>query len=313
MASSSAIRSRLRQMDRYLRAKREDLLALIFRLTRPWNISIVRKARFKASMGEQDFLLAYRHGEYFLVFTHDRVISKGVYASSRGGFDFQKFERALNLLGPGFRLDLLVDVGANIGTICIPAVRRGLARQAVAIEPEPRNYRLLVANILLNDLGAVIRTHQTALGAPNVASLKLGLSAGSSGNHQISVASGLDPAAAPNENEIDVPSATLDDIVPSLSAEHSLIWIDTEGYEGIILSGARAAVASRVPLVIEFTPQFMRTLNSYPALKQAMLNYSVYYDLADAAPQGVPISESSLEALWQRLSGPQFQTDLLVT
>ncbi len=312
MTSAISIRSRLRQFDRYLRGRREDLLAAILRLTRPWNISILRKARFKASMGEQDFLLAYRQGEYFLVFTHDRVISKGVYASSRGGFDFQKFERALKLLGPDFTLELLVDVGANIGTICIPAVRRGLAARAIAIEPEPRNYRLLVANILLNDLGARIEPHQTALGAPNVASLRLGLSAGSSGNHQISAASALDSSAAPRDNEIVVASTTLDDIVPSLSPQRSLIWIDTEGYEGIILSGARAAVAGRVPLVLEFTPQFMRTLNSYPALRQALLNYSVYYDLAEAAPRAVAVSESSLEALWERLSGPQFQTDLLV-
>jgi FkbM family methyltransferase len=304
MAKLKSVRSWLREADRYLRAKRVGLLALLLRRIRPWNISIFRKARFQASLGEQEFLLAYRQGEYFLVFTHDKVISKGVYASSRGGFDFQKFERAVKLLGAGFQLDMLVDVGANLGTICIPAVRRGYAGQAIAIEPEPRNYRLLVANILLNDLGAAIKPYQAALGGPDVSYLKLGLSPDSSGNHRISVDS--------NDNGIIVPSTTLDDIAPSLTRDRSLIWIDTEGYEGIILSGARAAVASRVPLVIEFTPQFMRLLNSYGPLKRALLNYSVYYDLAEPAPRSVAISEASLEALWQHFSGPAFQTDLLV-
>jgi FkbM family methyltransferase len=304
MAASKSIRSWLREADRNLRAKRVGLLALLLRRIRPWNISIFRKARFQASIGEQDFLLAYRHGEYFLVFTKDKVISKGVYASSRGGFDFQKFERAVKLLGAGFQLDMLIDVGANLGTICIPAVRRGYARQAVAIEPEPRNYRLLVANILLNDLGAAIKPYQAALGGPNIPFLKLGLSPDSSGNHRVSVES--------NNHEIVVPATTLDDIAPSLTREHSLIWIDTEGYEGIILSGAQAAVASRVPLVVEFTPQFMRMLNSYAPLKEALLNYSVYYDLADATPRSVAITEASLDALWQHFSGPAFQTDLLV-
>jgi FkbM family methyltransferase len=304
MAQSKSVRSWLREADRYLRAKRVGLLALLLRRIRPWNISIFRKARFQASIGEQEFLLAYRQGEYFLVFTDDKVISKGVYASSRGGFDFQKFERAVKLLGAGFQLDMLVDVGANLGTICIPAVRRGYARQAIAIEPEPRNYRLLVANILLNDLGAAIKPYQAALGGPNMPFLKLGLSPDSSGNHRISVES--------SGNEIIVPSTTLDDIAPSLTRDHSLIWIDTEGYEGIILSGARAAVANRVPLVIEFTPQFMRLLNSYGPLKQALLNYSVYYDLADPTPRGVALSEASLDALWHHFIGPAFQTDLLV-
>lgn len=304
MAKSKSVRSWLREADRYLRAQRVGLLALLLRRIRPWNISIFRKARFQASIGEQEFLLAYRQGEYFLVFTHDKVISKGVYASSRGGFDFQKFERAVRLLGAGFQLDTLVDVGANLGTICIPAVRRGYARQAIAIEPEPRNYRLLVANILLNDLGAAIKPYQAALGGPDVPYLRLGLSPDSSGNHRISVES--------SDNGIVVPSTTLDDIAPSLTRDHSLIWIDTEGYEGIVLSGARAAVASRVPLVIEFTPQFMRLLNSYGPLKQALLHYSVYYDLAEPAPRSVAISEASLDALWQHFSGPAFQTDLLV-
>jgi FkbM family methyltransferase len=304
MAESKSVRSWLREADRYLRAKRVGLLALLLRRIRPWNISIFRKARFQASIGEQEFLLAYRQGEYFLVFTDDKVISKGVYASSRGGFDFQKFERAVKLLGAGFQLDMLVDVGANLGTICIPAVRRGYARQAIAIEPEPRNYRLLVANILLNDLGAAIKPYQAALGGPNMPFLKLGLSPDSSGNHRISVES--------SGNEIVVPSTTLDDIAPSLTRDHSLIWIDTEGYEGIILSGARAAVANQVPLVIEFTPQFMRLLNSYGPLKQALLNYSVYYDLADPTPRGVALSEASLDALWHHFIGPAFQTDLLV-
>lgn len=304
MRQSNSVRSWLREADRYLRAKRVGLLALILRRIRPWNISIFRKARFQASIGEQDFLLAYRQGEYFLVFTHDKVISKGVYASSRGGFDFQKFERAIKLLGAGMPLDMLVDVGANLGTICIPAVRRGYARQAIAIEPEPRNYRLLVANILLNDLGATINTYRMALGGPDSSSLNLALSPDSSGNHRISL--------QPDSNGIVVPATTLDDIAPSLTRDHSLIWIDTEGYEGIVLSGARAALANRVPLVIEFTPTFMRMLNSYGPLKQALLNYSTYYDLADPAPQAVALSEASLDALWQHFSGPAFQTDLLV-
>lgn len=312
MAAAKSIRSWLREADRYLRAKRVGLLALLLRRIRPWNISIIRKARFQASIGEQDFLLAYRHGEYFLVFTNDNVVSKGVYASSRGGFDFQKFERAVKLLGAGSELDMLVDVGANIGTICIPAVRRGYARQALAIEPEPRNYRLLVANILLNDLAAAIKPYQSALGGPGSQSLRLTLSPDSSATHRVAAESGAEPAATANENEIVVPSTTLDDIAPSLSRDRSLIWIDAEGYEGIILSGARAAVVRRVPLVIEFTPHFMGMLNSYAPLKEALLNYSLYYDLADPTPRGVAISEASLDALWQRFSGVEFQTDLLV-
>ena len=35
------------------------------------------------------------------------------------------------------------DIGANIGVISIPAVKRGLIKKAYAVEPEPQNYNLL--------------------------------------------------------------------------------------------------------------------------------------------------------------------------
>ncbi len=46
--------------------------------------------------------------------------------------------RAVSLLGRR-GLTSLIDIGANIGTICIPAVKCGLFDRAIAIEPEPLN------------------------------------------------------------------------------------------------------------------------------------------------------------------------------
>ena len=48
--------------------------------------------------------------------------------------------------------DIFLDIGANIGVICIPAVSRGLVEEAIAIEPESENFKLLKLNISLNNL-----------------------------------------------------------------------------------------------------------------------------------------------------------------
>ena len=39
--------------------------------------------------------------------------------------------------------DTFLDIGANIGVICIPAVKRGLVESANAVEPERKNFELL--------------------------------------------------------------------------------------------------------------------------------------------------------------------------
>ena len=61
--------------------------------------------------------------------------------------------------------EILIDIGANIGPICIPAVKRNYVKQAIAIEPGPDNARLLRANVALNSLHDRIIVHECAVGA----------------------------------------------------------------------------------------------------------------------------------------------------
>ena len=101
--------------------------------------------------------------------TSDRIIGRSLYW--RGDFDFQKFEAANRLLrehwvvGPDAPLPVLIDVGANVGSICIPAVKRELVNRCIAIEPDPENFRLLKVNAALNGVDDRIDTRQMAVGA----------------------------------------------------------------------------------------------------------------------------------------------------
>ena len=90
------------------------------------------------------FLLAHSKFETFLVSTNDKVIGRDIYVN--GSFDFIKLKKTLKILGGQLDPELLIDIGANIGTICIPAIKRGLFNSGIAFEPGPLNFSLLNTN-----------------------------------------------------------------------------------------------------------------------------------------------------------------------
>ena len=292
-------------------AKIHSILVRLIFFAKKFDSERIRGTYFEALDPNQEFSISARGREKFVVIHADKGISKVVFV--KGAFDFNKVEKAIFILrsiNKNFKLDTLIDVGANIGTVCIPAVKRGIAAKAIAIEPEPLNYRVLVANVFLNDLADKIRTYNLALGNENNQSLEIELSPSNSGDHRIHVRN--ESAAAPAGKTTLVRSETFDSIIPAADKTSSLIWMDTQGYEGIILQGARKATRAQVPTVIEFWPSGMKTMHSYPALKDAMMDFNEYYDLSEDDPRPVKLSLSNIDVLYEKLSENDRWTDILM-
>lgn len=57
---------------------------------------------------------------------------------------------------------VVVDIGAHIGSFCIPASK--VADKVIAFEPSPDNYKVLLKNIQANDVS--VEVHNVALGVP---------------------------------------------------------------------------------------------------------------------------------------------------
>ncbi len=271
---------------------------------------LFRRASFEASERRSDFLLVDRPGgEKYVVFARDKGISKSLYV--HGTFDLEKLEKALALLHPrGFALDLLVDVGANIGSICIPAVRRGYAARALAFEPEPRNFALLCANLALNGLATRIEARNVALGAVDSGSLRFAVSHDHFGDHRVHFESALELYDESKRDTIVVPSETLDRHADELDPRSTLVWIDVQGYEGFVLAGATRAIERRIPMVVEFWPYGLRRAESYPRLREHVLGYEQFVDLAEAAPVPRPVAE--IDRLYEALAPGADFTDLLL-
>lgn len=222
------------------------------------------------------------HPEHFVVSTADKVIGREVFL--HGEFDFAKLQTALAILAREGRPapTHLIDVGANIGTITIPALKRGLIQTATAIEPHPDNLRLLRANIALNGLEDRVTVLAQAVGDRSGVTLHLHESATNSGNHSIGT------------EGIAVPSSKLDDLdLPSAS---SLLWMDIEGYEGHALKGAVSLLATGIAVVCEFNPCFLSASGGMSILKAALDGHKIFNIGHEAHPS--PTTLEVLETLY---------------
>lgn len=181
--------------------------------------------------------------EHFVVATADKVIGRELFL--HGEFDFAKLQTALAIIEREGRPrpQHLIDVGANIGTIVIPALARGLMQSATAVEPHPSNLRLLRANLALNGLSERVRVLAQAVGTESHASLFLTESSTNSGNHSIG-RMGL-PVASTRLDDVDCPH------------DGALLWMDIEGYEGHALRGAPNLLAAGIPLVCEYNAGYL--------------------------------------------------------
>ena len=300
-------------LKRPLPAKLHSVLVRAIGVAKIFDGETFRRAYFDTLDPDRQFSVSTHGIEKYVVLNADKAISRTLFI--QGSFDFDKVEKVISVMSgvnKAFKLETLIDVGANIGTVCIPAVRRGLAANAIAIEPEPLNYRVLVANIFLNDLADRIKSYNLALGSQDNQTLELELSAGHSGDHRIHVGSETGSSTARSGKITSVKSDTFDSVVPAVDRNSCMVWMDTQGYEGIILQGAQNIIRAQVPMVVEFWPEGMKRMRSYPALREAMLNYSEYYDLSEERPRPVPITQKSVDALYERFGETSQWTDVLL-
>lgn len=244
--------------------------------------------------------------EPFVIRVGDSVIGQSLFLT--GEFEFGKLGAALQHLGVE-RVGTLVDVGANIGTVCIPAIRRGLAERAVAIEPDPDNFSLLTTNVALNGLLDVVVRHRVAAAPTTGLDLHLALAEENLGDHRIAAPDAPETARRPT---VAVPGVALDELVPDLSPATDLIWIDVQGFEGQVLRGATALLARRVPVVVELWPRGLAAHGGIATLEEAFAPYAWFVDLGAPEPARRPVAE--LGGLYRQLSGgdPEAHTDILV-
>lgn len=248
--------------------------------------------------------------ESFVVAGGDKIIGQWLF-KHREPYDFFKLQRVQSMLAAR-ELTLLLDIGANIGTICIPAVNRGLFKRAIAIEPGPLNYSLLRTNIELNRVASSITTYNLAVGEQNDQTLSFQLSIDNFGDHRVRYEGSESLSHDPGES-IEVPSQTLDKVLDGVDRSAALLWIDTQGFEGYVLAGATETLRNRPPLVSEFWPAGLSRGGGMDRFKKALVTagYTQFCNLSTNDSTLRPFSAEALDKVAESLDMDMGQTDLL--
>lgn len=147
--------------------------------------------------------------------------------------------------------DVVVDVGANVGTLTILASRLvGPAGHVYALEPHPETYRFLQRNLVLNDARNVTAVPVAAGAADGRGGL---ISGRSDDQHRI------------GEGGVEVRMRSLDSLLSDDPRPIRLLKIDVEGFEKMVLEGA-ARVLLRTRFVYFETGDVLSSRYGYSTL-----------------------------------------------
>lgn len=208
----------------------------------------------------------------------DAVIGRSL--SDKGFFEENLLTEVVRYLrkNHGFYPRLFVDIGANIGTHTLQAMRDGCFASGVAVEMDKENFCLLECNVSLNLPARRPLLFNAAVGE-KVGNARMERSSDNYGDHRIRGASrsGTDKYGEQDRPTSDVPMTTLD----QLEIDHrlkfdasTLLWIDTQGYEGHVLEGAQRIFqrprGERPIVVLEFWPYGLDRVDGFPRLLRCL-------------------------------------------
>ena len=148
----------------------------------------------------------------------------------------------------------MLDVGANIGTIGLLGVSKGYFEKCIAFEPDPYNFEILTHNVSLNGLKDKFELRNEALSNEANGCLDFELSEENYGDHRIRIKSTSGIYNEANRRIISVSVNTLDRALKDVNLDDCVLFMDTQGYEGHVLSGASRVIQSNTPIVTEFWP-----------------------------------------------------------
>jgi FkbM family methyltransferase len=150
----------------------------------------------------------------------------------------------------------VVDIGANLGMICIALLRENFFEKAYAFEPSPRNFRLLTKNVAQNDLSGRIECFPLALSSENK-EIEFEIDETNSGDSRVREIIGSGEMKEHKRRTVAAQARTLDSFLSEnksiAPAEIDLFWIDIQGHEGHFFKGAKQFFRERkIPVVNEF-------------------------------------------------------------
>jgi len=217
-------------------------------------------------------------------------------------FDYSILTKAIKFLGKKHSKSTLVNIGAHIGSTCIPAIKENKFKNSIAFEPTKKTFNLLQSNIFLNEVDDKIRAYNLAI-SNKKANLYLAIKRGNIGGNYIS--------KNKQKNTEIVKSDILDNYTYNLNKNNSLIFIDAEGHEPNIFLGAKKTIKKKIPIVFEFYPTLLDKswIKNYDLVFK---NYRFFYNL-HGKNRKEKFNKENLIALFNKVNSMEKKyTDLMI-
>jgi FkbM family methyltransferase len=234
-----------------------------------------REAFFDEAASLTPYLAAETsHGELFLIPTDGGKLGKLLFTRQQRK-DMNALPESVRLLdeyGLGVDGSTFVDVGANIGTTTVVALRHHPFSRGVALEPSPVNFQTLRLNLTANMLDGAVAAIEAAV-TDEEGEQALVLSDISCGKHT------LDPQTLHGRagETVAVKTVTLDGLVARGVIDPDqvgLLWLDAAGGEVNALAGASTLIEAGVPIVTKIRGKLASWPDVKPALEKLLASYT---------------------------------------
>jgi FkbM family methyltransferase len=200
----------------------------------------------------------------WIIKSKDAVILPSLIMS--GGFSEEEISAFFSLSNEfyGETRGVFLDVGANVGTTSLCAIKNYRVSEVIAIEPSSDNFALLQCNVFINKLHSKIHAVNAAV-SDNDGFANLLISPDSPSDNRVR----NDIAPAENVVTERIGTVTLDSLIKGRNAsEIAFLWVDVQGYEYFVLNGAKNLLSKNKKLAvqIEFWPLGLRETDSLDLL-----------------------------------------------
>ena len=193
----------------------------VYRLWRSWRVAQLVRA-FDSYEVQETF------GGHVLRLLITDPLAKGWYTEPWPELSEVRELRSIGALRAG---STVFDLGAHQGVVALMLGREvGATGRVIAIEAEPHNARVASRNVELNDARNVTVVHAAASDVIGSTNFAVGLNGSVDSDTRI--------------GNVEVTSVTVDCLAARYGAP-DVVFVDVEGYEGLVLAGAREVLASR--------------------------------------------------------------------
>ncbi len=234
-------------------------------------------------------LLVDSYNGLFLVDVEDQEVGRTLVVGGEYGRD--EIERLLSYTN---KTSAVLVVGGHIGAIVVPLAKN--CQSVTAIEANPRTFRLLNLNLLINDCSNVHALNVAANDKQEQIQFLLSRTNSGGSKRMPLVRDYMYFADAPEVIEIN--SAPLDELLRD--SQFDVVVMDIEGSEYFALRGMPRLLASARVLSMEFIPHHLRNVSGI-TIAQLLKQVDPYFTKLFVPTKNVTVGKDRFYTLLQKM------------